>query len=405
VNVLYLAHRLPYPPNKGDKIRSYHQLAYLSRRHRVWCACFVDDPADEAHLGALRDFCQSVAAIRLSARSATARGLVRLARGGTLTEGYYNDPHMWAVVRSWAASVPFDAVVVFSSGMAPYGLACPARRRVIDFCDWDSLKWADYARGRRGLRRRLFDLEARRLRRRERQWIEQYDASAVITRAEADDAPADRVQVVGNGVELRPYVPPPVEPRVGFVGAMDYAPNVEAVCRFAERIWPTIRQGVAGATFQIVGRRPTRQVRALAKYPGIEVVGEVADAGAYVDAIAVHVTPLTIARGLQNKVLEAMAAGRATVVSSAAARGIDGQDGRHYVIADEDSAIADAVVSLLQDPVRATALGRSARAFVAERFNWDREMARLEALLVDHTPVWNVDIPEPTGATHCGTPA
>ncbi|MCH7814536.1 MAG: hypothetical protein IID40_11020, partial [Planctomycetes bacterium] len=225
MNILYLAHRLPFPPNKGDKIRSYHQLEYLARRHRVWCACFVDDPADRAHVEALRQCCHRLAAIDLDRRWATARGLWHLMRGRTLTEGFYDDRRMWSVLEDWRRTVAFDAVLVFSSGMAPYGLAHRAPRRVIDFCDWDSLKWAAYAQTHRGLRSWLLAIESRRLRRLEAQWMTEFDSAVVITSAEADDAPAPApptrglgrcprgiglprsapVKVVGNGITLRPY--------------------------------------------------------------------------------------------------------------------------------------------------------------------------------------------------------
>lgn len=387
MKILYLAHRLPYPPNKGDKIRSFHQIEHLSRRHRLWCACFVDDPADQPHVDRLGEYCQAVEAIPLNRTSATVRGLWRSACGGTLTEGFWDHRRMWAAVRRWSDEVGFDGVLVFSSGMAPYGLACPAPRRVIDFCDWDSAKWTAYARRSRGIKARLLAAEGRRLARREREWIQAYDASVVVTEAEADElanpALRSRVTVVGNGVEVRPCTPPPAEPRVGFVGAMDYHPNVDAVCWFADQVWPTVRRQVPEATFQIVGRQPTAKVTALARRPGVEVTGQVPDAGACIDGFAVAVAPLRIARGIQNKVLEAMAAARPVVLTTLAATGIDARNGQHYVIADDAPATASAVASLLQAPHRSAALGRSARAFVHQRFNWAHELAEFETLLMD----------------------
>ncbi|MCP4246887.1 MAG: TIGR03087 family PEP-CTERM/XrtA system glycosyltransferase [bacterium] len=401
MNVLYLAHRLPFPPNKGDKIRSYHQLEFLARRHRVWCACFVDDPADRSHVDTLRQSCHELAAIGLDRRWATARGLWHLLRGRTLTEGFYDDPRMWSVLEAWRRTVTFDTVMVYSSSMAPYGLASQAPRRVIDFCDWDSLKWAAYAQTHRGLRSRLLAIESRRLRQREAQRLTEFDAATVITKAEADDAPAapkpiqgmgfnERgiglprrapVRVVGNGITLRPYTPPPPEPRVGFVGAMDYAPNVEAVCRFAAQTWPLIRREIPRATFDIIGRRPTAKVKALAGTPGIRVVGEVPEIGEWVDRLAVHIAPLAIARGLQNKVLDAMGAGRPVVLSPQAARGIDAEHDREYVVAEEPDATARAVVQLLTDRDQTRTIGLAAREFVGRHFDWDRELAKLEALL------------------------
>lgn len=412
MKILYLAHRLPYPPNKGDKIRSFHELEYLARGHRIWCACFIDDPADLRHVDSLSSHCEALAALPLNKKLAIARGLGHVLRGGTLTEGFYRDRRMRETVQRWSDSVGFDAVVVFSSSMAPYGLQCKAARRVIDFCDWDSLKWADYAKQHGGLRRRLFASEARRLRRLEVEWVRAFDAAVVITGDEASElqepAIGDRVTVVRNGVALRPYAPPPVDPRVGFVGAMDYAPNVDAVCWFADRVWPGILAAVPRATFDIVGRGTTRRVRALAGLPGIRVLGEVPSVARHVDGFALTVAPLRIARGLQNKVLEAMSAGRAVVLTEQAARGIGGRDGVHYAVASQEDHMARTAVSLLDDRGRAVEMGAAARAFVESRFNWGREMARLESLLSvelagatrpdDDLPRAEAEPPVPVGA-------
>jgi sugar transferase (PEP-CTERM/EpsH1 system associated) len=403
VKILYLAHRLPYPPNKGDKIRSFHEVEYLSRRHRVWCACFVDDRADLSQVEGLGRYCEAVAAIPLNRTLATTRGLWRLALGGTLTEGFYDDGRMWRTVKRWSGEIGFDAVVVFSSSMAPYGLACLAGRRVIDFCDWDSRKWADYAVSTRGPKRRLFALEGRRLARREAEWAEAYDACAIITEAEAaqagDPAVQGRVTVVGNGVAVRPLRTERRDgrPVVGFLGAMDYRPNVDAVRWFAGEVWPLIRRQVPQAVFRIAGRNPNATVVSLARRAGVEVVGEVPDAGACLEGFTVSVAPLGIARGLQNKVLEAMAAARPVVLTSAAAAGIEATDGEHYIVADGAEATTAAVVSLLDNPGLRADMGQQARAFVERRFDWDREMARLEVLLVEEAS--GTSCPKgPTGA-------
>ncbi len=406
MKILYLAHRLPYPPNKGDKIRSFHEIEYLSRRHSVWCACFVDDEDDLRRVDGLANLCEAVAAVPLSPTLAAVSGLGRLARGETFTEGYWHNRWMWQTVRRWSESVGFEAVVVFSSGMAAYGLACPAPQRVIDFCDWDSRKWSDYAALGRGPKAWLQGVEGRRLARREVDWIRAYDASVIITEAEAAAMPdltlRQRLTVIGNGVTLRPQRPPPTAPRVGFCGAMDYHPNVDGVCWFAETVWPRVHEQVPGATFQIVGRQPTARVLALANLAGIEVTGDVPDAGMYVDGFTVNVTPLRIARGLQNKVLEAMAAARPVVLTAAAVVGIPARDGRDYIVADHAESMAAAIVSLLNEPPKANAIGQSARAFVQDRFNWDREMAKLEALLDAGRPLAH---PEDGPQTHEGTAA
>ena len=111
MKILFLAHRIPYPPNKGDKIRSFHQLQYLAKRHEVWCACFVDDPKDMTHVDALRGMCKHTAAIPLSKRRGMIRGLGRLVAGGSVSEGFYSDSRMRRTLRQWCAREEFDAAL------------------------------------------------------------------------------------------------------------------------------------------------------------------------------------------------------------------------------------------------------------------------------------------------------
>ncbi len=351
----------------------------------------------------MRQRCQDVAAIPLRPSTALAKGLLGLARGKSLTESYYADERMWQTLRRWSSSVGFDAVVVFSSGMAPYGLGVEAPCRVIDFCDWDSRKWSAYAEESGWLKSRLLQVEASRLEKQEKEWIRAFDRSIIITEAEADEVVEaelrQRLSVVGNGVEVRPSQGMPGNNRVGFLGAMDYRPNIDAVSWFAETAWPAIQERVPEATFQIVGRNPSSVVSALGNNSGIEVTGEVPDAGAYIDGFSVAVAPLRIARGLQNKVLEAMAAGRSVVLTSKAAEGIVATDGCDYRIADDPQSIADAITWLLSNPAEAEEMGQNARKLVESQFNWDREMSKFETLLGQESNWESMPIRRPMLAT------
>ena len=388
MKIVYLAHRIPYPPDKGDKIRSFHQVQYLSERHEVWCACFVDEPADMQHVDALRAWCRDVAAIPLSRMRAGARAAVRLVCGGTLTEGFYGSAKMERVLAAWSQKVTFDAALFFSSSMAQYLRAVQARRTVLDFCDWDSLKWASYAKSSSGLRGWLYGLEACRLGRRERECLEQFDACTVVTEAEAralnGSALPTQLHVVRNGAELGPEVTAPAQdapPRIGFVGEMSYRPNAEAVCWFSDNVLPRVRREVPGATFEIVGRAPSREVLSLGRREAISVIGAVDDVRSHLERFAVSVAPMLTGQGVQNKVLEAMAAARPVVLSSTAAAGIDAADGEHLLVADEASTVSDRVVQLLLNPSRRAELGAAARRRIARRYSWEGELAKLDALL------------------------
>lgn len=405
MNILYLAHRIPYPPNKGDKMRAFRQLEYLCERHRVWCACFVDTPGDFRYVHDLRRICEDVGAIELKRHSALARGLWSLARGSSLTEGYYENREMTALLNRWQKSVPFDAVLAFSTGMANHALNVPATRRVLDLCDLDSQKWEEYAThlstkansgSRSSIKKSLYEMESRRLAAVELRWIDRFDASLVATAAEAHDlellAPRRKLHVVGNGIVIPTSADPapgyPIDgarPVVGFVGVMNYLPNVDAVHWFAQEVWPKVRLDLPDAQFRIVGRSPTREVRLLERLPGIRVTGEVPNAALEVARFDVSVAPLRIARGIQNKVLEAMAAGKPVVLTSKAAKGIQAAAGRDYSVTDDPDSIADSVLSLLKNREARDQMGDHARRFVAEHHTWKRELEKLESIVLGKT--------------------
>jgi len=394
MNILYLAHRIPYPPDKGDKLRAYHQINHLAKNHRVWCACFVDREEDMRFVPILRSHCHALGAIPLSRTRAVAAGAFGLMRGATLTESFYEHHDMGRLLHKWSSQVDFDAVLAFSSGMAPYAMKVRAVHRVLDACDLDSLKWAEYAGRSSWPLRNLYAMEGRRLASRERDWAEQFDAVILITREEAGPllrtGAADRVHVVGNGVHVPENNPweesgamkPIGQPAtVGFIGVMDYPPNVDAVCWFARDCWPMIRHVFSSAIFRISGRRPLRRVRSLARIPGVEIIGAFDNVQAELRLQDVSVAPLRIARGLQNKVLEAMAAAKPIVLTSVAAAGLTVRDGEHCLVADTAESFAARVLDILVDPGRGRCLGEAARNYVLRNHVWENELTRLESIL------------------------
>lgn len=393
MNILYLAHRIPYPPNKGDKLRSFRHLEHLSRRHEVSCAFFVDDRSDWAHVETLRSICKEVIAIRLNKPLATARGVLGVLQGATVTESFYSSRAMDRALKRCCATRRFDAVVAFSSSMAPFALRVPARRRTLDLCDCDSQKWLAYAEAGYGPLAKLYRNEGQRLQTRERRWARAFDATLLITEAEAetlrDHAPSDRLHVVGNGVnDAWSQTESPrdqklsASPLVGFVGVMNYRPNVDAVSWFVNECWPDIREAIPKAEFRIVGRSPSRKVRSLGRIPGVQVVGEVADVSAELSAFTLSVAPMRIACGLQNKVLEAMIAGLPVVLTTRAAQAVGGRDDEHLLVADAADRFIRSVVRLLRSAEDAARIGANARRFVLRRFRWEDQLERLEQIVV-----------------------
>lgn len=396
MNILYLAHRLPFPPNKGDKMRAFRHIEHLSRKHDVSCACFVDTDEDMRHVASLREVCKEVVVVRLKKTSALIRGGIGLLCGSTVTQSYYSHAGMTRALIALTERRRFDRVIAFSSSMAPYALQVSAPRRILDLCDCDSQKWLAYAERSATPMRQIYRAEGQRLAEMERRWARAFDATMLITAPEAtflrSHVHADRLHVVGNGVDL-PEVAAPARARsnpparVGFVGVMDYRPNIDAVCWFVENCWREIREAVPDATFQIVGRNPARRVRALADVPGVRVLGEVEDVSEHLGAFSVSVAPMRIACGLQNKVLEAMVAGLPVVLTERAARAVGGEDGRNFFVADQPDRFIRTVVRLLRSPAESQQIGENARAFVRRCFRWEDHLKTLDAVVEDAPPM------------------
>ena len=399
-NVLYLTHRLPYPPNKGDKVRTYHLLEYLASRHRVYLGTFVDDPADLAYVALVRSRCAGMHVTRIRPALAKMRSLTGLASGDALSVPYYRDAGLRSWIRRTGASVGFDAALIFSSAMAQYGDELRADTTVQVFDDVDSAKWTQYAAHRRWPMSWLYRREGRLLLEFERATAARAartffvtDNEAALFRSLAPEC-ADRLGVVPNGVDSEFFSPRhPVESpfvsgeqAVVFTGAMDYWPNVDAVTWFAADVLPRLRLEWPHIQFHVVGRSPTAAIRALAS-SGIHVSGTVPDVRPYLRHAAVVVAPLRLARGIQNKILEAMAMGKAVVASESCAGALDAQPGRDFLTAGTAEDFARQVGALLRDPSRAAAIGLAARDAVVSRYSWAAHLAGFDRHLPAGEPV------------------
>jgi len=389
--LLYLVHRLPYPPNKGDKVRSFHLLKHLAQRHEVLLGSFIDDPADEACLDTVRGYCADMHIARLVPRLARLGSLRGLLNGEALSLPYYRD----AGLRAWVESVQgLDAAVVFSSVMADYVPDMKRLPTLVDFVDMDSAKWTQYAGTHRWPMSWLYRREGERLFEFERAVASRAKHSFFVTAAERDlflaAAPecAGRVDAMGNGVDAEFFSPehdfaspyPSDEIPLVFTGAMDYWPNVDAAVWFAEAVLPELRQRHPGLRFYIVGRSPDPAVQALAG-EGVVVTGTVDDVRPYLAHAAVVVAPLRIARGIQNKVLEAMAMGRPVVASAACAGPIGAIIGTELLAAEDAEEFRRHIGKLLTDRAYADNMGIAARRRVLADFSWDAHLSLIDRFL------------------------
>lgn len=391
-DLLFLAQRIPFPPTKGDKIRSYNFLRHLTSAHRVHLGCFVDDPADWDHVDELRAMVADLCAIPLSRRQATMRSLIGLASGAALSLPYFHSARMASWVRHVMIERAPSTAFVFSSPMAQYLLGGRRPQRMImDFVDVDSQKWRQYAARSSGVTRWIYLRESRRLLAFERLVAKRADASLFVSVPERDlfrslaPESRDTVHALANGIDAE-FFSPDLEfadpfaggtPVLVFTGAMDYWPNIEAVQWFAHEVLPTLRRQ-REIRFCIVGANPAPSVRALASLPGITVTGRVSDVRPYLAHAALVVAPIMTAQGIQNKVLEGMAMAKAVVASPHASEGIDAEAERHLVVAHDAADFSASILRLLADPLRATALGRAARRRVVEAFDWSSRFRELD---------------------------
>ncbi len=380
--LLFIAHRVPYPPDKGERVRAFHQLKALAEHCRITLAAPAHSARDYQSVQPLRQWCQAVLLAPAGGGRGLARGAVRSLLGGSVTEGYFASRRLNRLIDAEARREPFDLVFAYSSGTLPYALAVPAPVRVMDLIDVDSAKWADYAARACWPKSLLFRRESRAVRCLELEAIDRCDAVLVVSDAEARLLPdrPDKVTVVGNGVDTEFFSPqpvPPGPPGLVFTGSMGYWPNAQGVCWFVREVWPGLRREHPDLTFTIVGRDPTPQVRELAAQPGVVVTGTVEDVRPYLAAAAVAVCPLRIARGVQNKVLEAMSAGRAVVATPAALAGLDVQVGRDALSADTPDQWQHTISGLLRDDALRSRIGQAARDCVLSRYPWAVHMGRL----------------------------
>jgi sugar transferase (PEP-CTERM/EpsH1 system associated) len=388
-DVLFLAHRVPYPPDRGDKIRSYHLLRRIAAHARVHLIAFADDVGDRSHDAALAPLTASRTIVART-KSKIRAGIEALATGKPVSLTAFASDEIAAAVEQVLANHSIETIFVFSGQMAQYLPVDFGGRVVMDFVDMDSAKFAAYADAAHGPMRWMMRREARLLGTFERQVAARADASLFVSTAEADLFRAGggqgEIVAVENGIDTCAFDPAAAfdrveqpAPLIVFTGQMDYRPNSDAVAWFARHVLPLVRDTAPGARFAIVGRKPGARVTALARLPGVVVTGEVSDVRGWLAAASVVVAPLQLARGVQNKVLEAMAMARPIVASPAAAEGID-HDGTIRV-ADGAPAFAASVVALIRDSAAAEALGDAARARVIHRYGWEARLAPLDALM------------------------
>ncbi len=403
MNILFVCHRLPFPPNRGGKIRPFHMIQHLSQKHAVTVASLAHSQVELERGTGLHAHCAAVLAEVVPRELRWMQAVAALTSSTPSSVAYFRSARLHRRVREAWQRTRFDAVIVHCAFVAQYVLDLRGGFRIMDFGDLDSGKWFGYA-AHRALPLSLgYRIEAKKLRRYEKELAGQFDQYTVTTPGELEEFKTFGVtapcRVVPNGVDAA-YFHPKTRPRsdssvIAFLGRMDYFPNVDGIVHFARRVFPLIRQAEPRAELRIIGSNPTRAVRELAAIPGVSVTGEVPDVRPPLEDAAVGIAPLRIARGTQNKILQLMAMGIPVVSTPQAAEGIQAVPGRDLLVAGDVESYAAQVVELLRNKSLHAALAEAGRRQVEAAHAWPQSMKILDSMLEaasataarPHTPV------------------
>lgn len=386
MRILFLSQRVPYPPNRGDKITTWRLIERMRRTHEVCCIAFSHGEADEAGARELRAMGITIHTVPYHDRSAKLLSLPLLLGSRPLTLGVYGSSQLQRLVDTEIASC--DLAYAYSSSMGAFLEPHAGKKRVMHFGELDSDKWRQYSRRMGPPMSWIYAREARTLLAFEQRIARAFDENVVCTALEQQifqqQIPGASCMVLPNGVDLEYFHPRANQPReahLAFTGVMNYHPNAEGCAWFVDSILPLIRKRHPGVSFSIIGAHPDKSVRALARVPGVEVTGFVEDTREHLRRASISVAPLRIARGIQNKVLEAMAMGLPVVGTTCATQGVGARDGEHYLVRDDEQAFANAVIELIDDKQRRAQLGQYARGFVEQHYDWERVFEPLDRLL------------------------
>ena len=384
MRILCLTSRLPYPPNRGDRLRVFHFIEHFSHEHELSLVSFIADESERDHLIALRAFAQDVRVLSMSPGRSALNVALNIWRREPLQALYYRLGAMQRLVDEMIATADFDAIYVHLFRMAPYVAHHPQLYRIVDLTDVISKEIDLSLRYRSTASRLVYLLERRRVARYER-WVAQtFQETWLISDADrqvlAHSCPEANIRVMPNGVDLQLFHP--TEQRclpdsLIFVGHLRVLHNIDAATFLVQDVLPLVRKEIPSCTLAIVGADPAPQIKQLGQFPGVTVTGFVPDLNEYLNNAAVFVAPLRFAAGIQNKVLEALAAGRPVVTTSLVNNGLGAQAGRHILVADDAPATAQQIVRLLTNPQLRDELGRAGRRFVEERYSWAHAVKRI----------------------------
>jgi polysaccharide biosynthesis protein PslH len=386
MHIVFLSQRVPYPPNRGDKIATWHIIERLKRKHRVTCICFAHGREDLEAAQNLDQLGIPTYTIGHNSKLALIRSIPTLLTQKPLTLSFYGSERLQREVDRIIPTA--DVAYAYSSSMGAFLEKHTRLPRIMHFSELDSDKWLQYSSFTSPAKSWVYRREWQALLKFERRIARSFTQNVFCTPLEQKifqknipDAPSI---VMRNGVDFSYFTPRPerAEPNhLVFSGVMDYFPNVDGCLHFAQEVLPRVHSSFPGAHLTIIGSRPVSQIRALAASPHITVTGYVPDTRCWLERGAVSVAPLRMARGIQNKVLEALAMGLPVVGTSSATQGIEGEPGRDFIVADDAKQQADSICELLANTIAARELGERGRLLVERSYDWTKVLEPLDRLM------------------------
>jgi sugar transferase (PEP-CTERM/EpsH1 system associated) len=363
-------------------------IKHLAANHEVTVASLVRSRGEALAGAGIAPFCTRYEMAEVRNPIQVVRMLLRVPTPTPSSMGFFYSQALARRVRERLARERFDLIFVHCSSVAQYVADVSGIPKILDFGDMDSQKWLEYARYKAFPLSAGYWLEGRKLAREERRLAGRFDLCTATTRAEWETLEGYRTGVATdwfpNGVDSA-YFAPTAEPydadTLCFVGRMDYYPNQECMFDFCARTLPLVRARRPNVKLLIVGADPSAAVRKLGELPGVTVPGSVPDVRPYLQRSALMVAPLNIARGTQNKILEAMASGVPVVASGVAAGGVDAVAGEHFAVASTPEEYAQAILRTLGDPAERRRLAAAGRERMLSHHAWDRSMQRLDRII------------------------
>ena len=393
MNILFLTHKIPYPPNRGDRIPTFYRLQFLSKQHEVFLAfpCFARE--ELKHLEAVKKYCVSIDTELTRPLWAKFKSLFYIFSKKPLTLPYFYSKALHRKILKRIKEEKIDLIYMYSSSMGQYVFDVKGIKKIMDLADADSHKWLQYAKHVKPPLSWIYYREYLTLKEYEKLLAKNFDRTIAISEDEkklfGTYIDNSNMSVVSNGVNLdyfgthdtRHMTQGKRESAIVFVGAMDYFANIDAVQFFCREIFPIIKNSLPDIKFYIVGSNPTHAVRQLGNDKSVIVTGFVEDIRTYLEKASVFVAPLRIARGVQNKILEAMASGVPVVTTSRGNEGINAKDAESIIVKDKSEDFAESVIKLIRDRGLRNGIGCEARKFVEKNHNWDSNMQKLENVL------------------------